>query len=251
MQNSNDIGFSPSFSCYSNHNTTSTAAAKVSREVKDFEFADINEEDFEFSVEFSGEKFSTEELALEGRILLPIFNTDLVSKDEVDHDDVIPLDALLPSDSDDTMSSTSSEAAEDLEDHVSSRTFCVSWRHRSSGPAHVKKSRSTGSEDSHSRRWKIKDILRRSNSSGNETMFFLCPKRVEASCKKGLVKSVEGPKAAVKSKTASPPSIHELFYVHKRGEQKGSKMKSYLPYKQDILGFKVHVKGDSNKKLPF
>ncbi|KAI3784729.1 hypothetical protein L1987_43834 [Smallanthus sonchifolius] len=258
----NDIGFSPSFNCYSGDNLTSTAAAKVSREIKqehasEFqEFSDIEEEDFEFSFEYSGEKFSSKDLAIEGRILLPIFNTDLVTKDDVDHDDssaIIPVEKMLPSDSDDTPSSSSSEA-EELE-NTSSGTFCVSWRKagaRSPAHSHIKKSRSTGSDESGSRRWKIKDILRRSNSLGKETVYFLCPKMVEASCKKRLAKSGEGPKATgLKSKTASSASIHELFYVQKLAEQKGGNMKSYLPYRQDILGFKVHINGNSNKKLPF
>ncbi|KAK9067290.1 hypothetical protein SSX86_014616 [Deinandra increscens subsp. villosa] len=250
----NDIGVSPSFSCYSNDNLTSTAAAKVSREAREeqfHEFSAINEEDFEFSFEYSGEQFSSEELAFEGRILLPIFNTDLVTKDDVDHDDssaVIPLEKMLPGDS--------SDESEELDDAAAaSGTFCVTWRKadvRSPVPDHIKKSRSTGSDESGSRRWKIKDILRRSNSAGKETVYFLCPKRVEASCKKGSVKSVVVPKGAGnKPKLASSPSIHELFYVQKRAEQKGGRVKSYLPYRQDILGFKVHVNGDANKKLPF
>lgn len=267
----NDIGFSPSFDCYSTDTLTSRAAAKVSREAIEEEaagfqeFSDTDEEDFEFSLEFSGEEFSSKALALEGRILLPIFNTDLVKKDEVNHavkgldrDDssiIIPLEKLLPSDSDDTLSSSSE--TEELDHDTSSGTFCVSWRKpeaRSASVDHMKKSRSTGSVESGSRRWKIKDILRRSNSLGKETVYFLCPKMVEASCGKGSVKSGEAPKVAGKTKkykTSSMSSVHELFYVQKKEQQRGDKMKSYLPYRQDLLGFKVHINGSANKKLPF
>ncbi|KAI3761932.1 hypothetical protein L1987_52355 [Smallanthus sonchifolius] len=249
----NDLGFSPSFNCYSSESLTSAAAARVSREVKqeqaaESEFSDIDEEDFEFSLEFSGEEFSAKELALSGRILLPIFNTDLVTKDEVDHDDpsvMIPLQNLLPGDGEESSEYSSSEVDE-LE-NTSSGTFCVSWRKSEVKSPIVTKSRSTGSDESGSRRWKIKDILRRSNSLGKETVFFLCPKRVESSCKKRAVKSADAPKVAGKLK----PSVHELFYVQKRAEQKGGKMKSYLPYRQDLLGFKVHINGNASKKLPF
>ncbi|KAI3670064.1 hypothetical protein L6452_41662 [Arctium lappa] len=264
----NDIAVSPSFNCYSDDSPTATAAAKVIREVvneqvDEFqEFSEVDEEDFEFSLEFAGEEFSAKELALAGRLLFPIFNSDLVTKDEVgrvvkevDHDQVvsdaiIPLHKLFVDDSDESRSSSSSEV-DDLEDR-SSGTFCVSWRKANAGsPTLEKKSRSTGS-GSGSRTWKIKDLLRRSNSTGSETVFFLCPKRVEASNRKRFGKSGEVRKVAGKSKTtASSPSFHELFYVQKRAEQKGEKMKSYLPYRQDLLGFSVKVNGTGNKKLPF
>lgn len=242
----NDIEFSPSFNCYSYDNDASKAAAKVSREFQ--EFNDIDEEDFEFSFEFSGEKLSTNELASEGRIVLPIFNTDLVTMDDVDVDhtassDVIPLANMLQNDSEETPPSFSLSEAEELED-TSSGTFCVSWRKaevKSGGPTLIKKSRSTGSEEIGSRKWRIKDIIRRSNSLGKETMYLLCPKKVEIARKT---------RPKLTGTLASSPSIHELFYVQKRAE-KGGKMKSYLPYKQDILGFKVHINANSNKKLPF
>ncbi|KVH92873.1 uncharacterized protein LOC112515623 [Cynara cardunculus var. scolymus] len=262
----NDITVSPSFNCYSSDSLTAKAAAKVSREVEqeridEFqEFSEVDEEDFEFSLEFAGEEFSAEELALAGRLLFPIFNSDLVTKDEVDRvvkevDDehdvdslIIPLHKLFVDDSDESRSSSSSSEVDDLEDRPSG-TFCVSWRKANAGsPTLAKKSRSTGSG---SRTWKIKDLLRRSNSTGSETVFFLCPKRVEASNRKRYGKSREVRKVTGKSKTASSPSFHELFYVQKRAEQKGEKMKSYLPYRQDLLGFSVKVNGSGNKKLPF
>ncbi|PWA49098.1 hypothetical protein CTI12_AA484880 [Artemisia annua] len=261
----NDIGFSPSFSCYSSDSLTSSAAAKVSREfmhqhAADLqELSDVEEEDFEFSLEFAGEEFSFEELALSGRVLLPIFDTDLVTKDDVESEVkeldsinssslIIPLEKMLISDTGDAMS-YSSEEAEQVED-ISTGTFCVTWR--SGAHAHIKKSKSTGSvSESGSRRWKVKDILRRSNSAGKETAFFLCPKRVEESNKKRAIKSAEAPKRDGKSKKGSSPSVHELFYVQKRAEQKGDKTRSYLPYRQAILGFQVQVNGNCNKKLPF
>jgi hypothetical protein len=264
-----DIGFAPSFNCYATDSLTSKAAAKVSREFQDDLLSDVEEEDFEFSLEFGGEKYSAKELALSGRILLPIFDTDLVTKDEVESevkeklDDktdsdslIIPLEKLLISETGDPVSYSSEEAEkaekEDDFEKRASKTFCVSWqkpRHH----AAIKKSRSTGSEsESGSRKWRITDILRRSNSAGKESVFFLCPQRVEASNKKRA--AVKGSKAGGKPKMmSSSPSVHELFYVQKREEQKGDKKRSYLPYRQAILGFQVQVNGNANgnRKLPF
>ncbi|GKA70292.1 hypothetical protein Tco_0776356 [Tanacetum coccineum] len=264
-----DIGFAPSFNCYASDSLTSKAAAKVSREFQD-ELSDVEEEDFEFSLEFAGEKYSAQELALSGRILLPIFDTDVVTKDEVESevkelDDktdsdslIIPLEKLLISETGDPVSYSSEEAEKaEKEDGIekrASKTFCVTWR-KPRNHAAIKKSRSTGSEsDSGSRKWRITDILRRSNSAGKESVFFLCPQRVEASNKKrAAVKSREGSNAGGKPKMRSSPSVHELFYVQKREEQKGDKKRSYLPYRQAILGFQVQVNGNANgnKKLPF
>lgn len=265
----NDIGFSPSFNCYASDSLTSKAAEKVRREFQD-ELSDVEEEDFEFSIEFAGEKYSTQELALSGRILLPIFDTDLVTKDEVESevkeklDDktdsdslIIPLEKLLISETGDPVSYSSEEAEkaekEDDFEKRASKTFCVSWR-KPRHHAAIKKSRSTGSEsESGSRKWRITDILRRSNSAGKESVFFLCPQRVEDSNKKRAIKSSEGSKAGGKPKMGSSPSVHELFYMQKREEQKGDKKRSYLPYRQAILGFQVQVNGNANgnRKLPF
>nr|XP_043618054.1 uncharacterized protein LOC122589796 [Erigeron canadensis] len=276
LSETNDISYSPSFSFYS---LTSATADRVSHEIKQEQYDEFDhdfnnyveeeqEDDFEFSLRFGGEEFSKKELALAGRILLPIFDTDLVTKDELDNHvvkdldhnkynnpstDIIPIDEMLTHDTDESLYSSSSSETDDLEDKVRG-TFCVSWRKPAemrSSPKynHIRKSKSTGSEPKNvSRKWKVSDILRRSNSDGKETLFFLCPKSVEASNKKRFAKSSEGPKVA---KTGSSPSVHELFYVHKRAEHKGDKMKSYLPYRKDILGFRVYVNGDGNKKLPF
>lgn len=269
MAEMDNIGFSPSFSCYSNDSLTSMAAAKVSCEAIEEEhaaefqeFSDCDEDGFEFSFDFSGEEYSPNELSLAGRIPFPIFNRDLTTMDEVVqvdreikevvHDDpsvIISLENLFLDHREDTPSSSSSEA-EELEDR-NSRTFCVSWRKAGGGlPAlgDCKKSKSTGSG---SKGWRIKDIFGRSNSAGKDMILFLCPKKIDASKQKRRVNSGEVRKVPGKSKTTSSQSVHELFYVQKKAEQKGDKMKSYLPYKKDLLGFFINVNGIWNKKLPF
>ncbi|KAI3768725.1 hypothetical protein L2E82_19555 [Cichorium intybus] len=262
-----DIGLSPSFNCYSNYSLTSMAAAKVSDEVIEEQaagfpkFSDGDEEDFEFSLDFTGDNYLPKELSLSGRILFPIFNRDLVTKDEVDrtveevvHEDssvIISLKKLFVGDGEGALSSSSSEAEElELEERPSG-TFCMSWRKadvRSPTLAECKKSSSTGSG---LRKWRIKDILCRSNSAGKEMVLFLCPKKVDALKQKRIVNSSEVRKVAGKSKTTSSKSVHELFYVQRKAEQKGDKMKSYLPYRKDLVGFFVNVNGLRNKKSPF
>nr|GEZ03379.1 hypothetical protein [Tanacetum cinerariifolium] len=221
----NDFGFSPSFSCYSSDSLTSSAAAKVSREFMQQhaaglqELSDVEEEDFEFSLEFTGEEFSFEEPALSGRVLLSIFDTDLVTKDEVETE------------------------VKEL-DNINSSSVIVPLTLEVPCPIPQKKRNKLKIYLLEHSVWKVKDILRRSNSAGNETAFFLCPKRVEESNKKHAIKSAEAPKRAGKSKTGSFPSVHELFYVQKRAEQKGDKARSFLPYRQAILGFQVQVNAE-------
>ncbi|KAI3688226.1 hypothetical protein L1987_81936 [Smallanthus sonchifolius] len=81
--------------------------------------------------------------------------------------------------------------------------------------AKSKKSSSTGSGSHGSRRWKIWSSRRRSNT--------------------------EDVAGKLKTTTSSSPSFHELFYVKRRAEQKGDKIKSFLPYNQDLLGFFVNI----------
>ncbi|KAI3811633.1 hypothetical protein L1987_21359 [Smallanthus sonchifolius] len=84
---------------------------------------------------------------------------------------------------------------------------------------------STGSTSHGSRRWKILSSRRRSNTE-------------EVAWKQ-------------KTTTSSSPSFHELFYLKRGAEQKGDKMKSFLPYKQDLLGFFVNINRIRNKKSLF
>ncbi|KAI3784728.1 hypothetical protein L1987_43833 [Smallanthus sonchifolius] len=103
--------------------------------------------------------------------------------------------------------------------------FCM-WRWKADVVfAKSKKSSSTGSGSHGSRRWKILSSRRRSNTE-----------------------EVTG---KLKTTTSSSPSFHELFYVQKRAEQKGDKMKTFLPCKQDLLGFFVNINRIRNKKFPF
>ncbi|GJY12148.1 reverse transcriptase domain-containing protein [Tanacetum coccineum] len=189
-----DIGFSPSFSCYSSDSVTSKAVAKVI-----------------------------------------IFNRDLdLVNDELDHEvnskeDKIsgPLRKLITDEQSESSSYTSSEADE-LE-NIPSGTFCV-WKPKtesgSSAPAMTKckKSSSTGSG---SKRWSICYLLKRSNSESNV-------KPIVLSSSKQKRNSGEVTRAVSRLKGQSP--VHEMFYVQRRAENEIVKRKSFLPYRQDLVG---------------
>nr|GFA13648.1 hypothetical protein [Tanacetum cinerariifolium] len=229
-----DIGFSPSFSCYSSDSVTSKAVAKVISEEEASRFHeldDVYENDFEFS--FEGD--SPRDIDTRIWTVYPVFNRDLdLVNDELDHevkskDDKVsgPLRKLFTHEQFDSSSYTSSEADE-LE-NIPSGTFCV-WRPKtesgSSSPAmsKCKKSSSTGSG---SKRWSIRYLLKRSNSESNvKPMVLLSSKQKRNSGE--VTRAVSGLKGQ------SP--VHEMFYVQRRAENEIVKRKSFLPYRQDLVG---------------
>jgi hypothetical protein len=46
-------------------------------------------------------------------------------------------------------------------------------------------------------------------------------------------------------------SAHELFYVQNRAWKEGEKRKSYLPYRQDLVGFFANVNAYGKTFPPF
>ncbi|GKB12589.1 reverse transcriptase domain-containing protein [Tanacetum coccineum] len=229
-----DIGFSPSFSCYSSDSVTSKAVAKVISEEEAprfHEIDDVYEDDFEFS--FEGDSPGDTDTRI--WTVYPVFNRDLdLVNDELDHEvnskeDKIsgPLRKLFIDEQFDSSSYTSSEADE-LE-NIPSGTFCV-WRPKtesgSSSPAMTKckKSSSTGSG---SKRWSIRYLLKRSNSESNVKPMVL-------SSSKQKRNSGEVTRAVSRLKGQSP--VHEMFYVQRRAENEIVKRKSFLPYRQDLVG---------------
>ncbi|KAI3748084.1 hypothetical protein L6452_10942 [Arctium lappa] len=261
MQNQgqiDDLGFCPSFNCYSSDSLASTAATKVSTQLMQEEqvarFHDVDEEDFEFSLVHGDEHVSAEHTASEGPVVFPLFNRDLLIKSEADREAVAKVDdeedacsaslgKLFINEREESASSSSSSEADESESEDTG-VFCA-WRPKmdigSSPLSKCKKSSSTGSG---SKRWRIRDLLRRSNSEGKEPMVLLTSKKVEIPKQKrssGEVSVVSG---------KSKPSIHELFYVQQRAKREGGKRKSYLPYRQGLVGFFTNVNGKGNK-FPF
>lgn len=204
------------------------------------------DDDFEFSLVSEDKEFSAEEFAYDGQIgsFFPVFNRDLLRRNDGDDRPLgtkinVPLGKLLFGDDDgDNPGSCSSSEAEELE-NIPAGTYCV-WRPKAAdqpSPSRCKKSRSTGST---SKRWKFSDLLRRSNSEGKDSFVFLTPKNREEKVavevpKKGKGKGVDGAGSKPLARSA-----HEALYVRNRTIREGDKKKSYLPYRQDLLGFFVN-----------
>ncbi|KAK6117994.1 hypothetical protein DH2020_048262 [Rehmannia glutinosa] len=129
-----------------------------------------------------------------------------------------------------TSSSSSSEADDEL-DGVPAETYCV-WRPKEDAAAdgRCKKSSSTGSI---SKRWKFRDLLHRSHSDGGKDRFvFLGPSN--SGRRKENDEKVKTPAGAGKVKTLSPaPPPYN--------RDGGEKRRSYLPYRQDLVGLFANV----------
>ncbi|MFS7970556.1 hypothetical protein Hanom_Chr09g00822361 [Helianthus anomalus] len=221
-----DLGFCLSFSCYfSDNNLIASAAAKVISELKQgqaaqfYEFSDVDEPEFEFSPDRSNERVSGKQIDDFGFI----FSVENGAVEETG-DAASPVSVQLHKSSVKSYSSSSFsylEADEDECDSKPSGMFCF---------AKCKKSCSTGGSGSHGmRRWRILKSFRWSNNEGEDAV------KVSGKLKK--------------TRSSASLSFHEMFYVQKRAEQKGDKMKLFLPYKQDLLGFFVSINRFGNKKL--
>jgi len=135
----------------------------------------------------------------------------------------------------------SSEVEDDL-DSVPAESYCF-WTPKSSpiaSPIKCKKSNSTGSSsNSSSSRWKFLSLLRRSKSDGKESLNLLTPAKKEDLKKLSSgEKNITGKKIpATKKKTPATVSAMEVFYRRK----KEMRVKSYLPYKKELIGFSANI----------
>ncbi|PWA39390.1 hypothetical protein CTI12_AA554460 [Artemisia annua] len=124
-------------------------------------------------------------------------------------------------------SSSSSEEANEM-DNIPSGRYCV-WRPKlnsgSSSPqmTKCKKSSSTGSG---SKRWSIRYLFKRSNSECN----------VESMALLNSNKNVDSPKHKITGRLKVQSPVHEQFYVQRRAENESVKRKSFLPYRQNLVG---------------
>ncbi|XP_064955743.1 uncharacterized protein LOC135607676 [Musa acuminata AAA Group] len=144
-------------------------------------------------------------------------------------------------------SSSSSLAADELAG-VPPGTYCV-WAPRSAAltPTRCKKSRSTGSS---SLRWRLRDlVVGRSHSDGKEKFVFLAAgedndKEKESRCR--VTKTEEtgkGKEDKAKGKRGEATEVdiataHRIYYGRRGGARR-----SFLPYKQDLLGYFANVNG--------
>lgn len=275
MNQTQDQSFScPTFSSYSSDNLAEIAVRVTG------EFNNVNpssfpeaeelldeEDDFEFSF-----VSDAPDIFYDGQIkpIFPIFNRDPeVANEEIrDHrssdasassEIMIPLKDLLIRDREQPSILAASSSEEQDVANVPPGTYCV-WRPKvkESSPKLCNKSSSTGSTTS-SKRWKFLDLLRRSNSEGNDSYVFLTPKKsdkIERPRSRRASEEVVGENAGkLKSKgtavVAASPSAHETFYVRSRAIKEGDKKKSYLPYRQVLVGFFANVNGLSRTYPPF
>lgn len=300
-----ELSVCPSFNSYSSDKLVDVAA-KVTREFDhrdhDGEEAFEENEEFEF---VSVRKAEDHVVVLDGQIgpVFPVFNRDLLSdqnptksqqitdgqdlKNREEDEDVrclrIPLKKLFSEEHDPTSYSSSSSEVDELEG-VPPGTYCVWTPHSNSppkaiasaaSPSQCKKSNSTGtttssntksSSSSSSKRWRLMNLLRRSNSEGKDSFVFLTPKNKEEeisnsnnsfeeensnsnSNSKEMKKVVVVKKKKKKEKEQTVSSAHEVFYGRKRESMERDKRKTYLPYRKDLVGFWASV-GSLGRTFP-
>lgn len=265
QEDSWELSVCPSFNSYSSDNLAEVAAKVVDGEDGRHRGEELDDE-FEF---VSVSRAADELVVIDGQIgpvfpVFPVFNRDLLSTSRLQGagDDRegrslrVPLKKLFVEERDPTtsFSSSSSDGEGDLEG-VPPGTYCV-WTPNNNNsakasPSRCKKSNSTGTKttgsSSSSKRWRLSSFLRRSNSEGKDSFVFLTPKKEEIRPEKAVVKNRELGSKATKVKTVS--SAHEAFYARNRAMKEGDKRRTYLPYRQDLVGFWANV-GALGKSFP-
>lgn len=247
-----DVYACPSFNSYSS-DRLADIAVKIAAEKSGDDVEDDG--DFEFSLVRDETEFSAEEFVYDGQLgpIFPVFNRDLLLNDAGKHGAAggderfessiqVPLSKLFLGDRDgDNPPSCSSSEADELE-NIPAGSYCV-WRPKVAdqpSPIRCNKSKSTGSA---SKRWKFRDLLRRSNSDGKESLVFLTPRNREEKSPTEIPRKLKGKgnSAAGTSTAVAARSAHEALYVRNRAMNEVYKKKSYLPYRQDLVGFFVNV----------
>lgn len=246
-----DVCICPSFNSYSSDRLREIAVRVAGDRPRDTDDTG-GDEDFEFALLSENKEVSAAEFLYEGPVF-PVFNRDLIESagelstsgggsEQPQSSNLIPLSKLF-AEEDEFLPSSSSSEADELE-NVPAGTYCV-WRPRAAPPPlpnQCEKSKSTGSA---SKRWKIRDLLRRSKSDGKESFVFLTSKQREENSEKSILRAPEKRrgKGSHPAAAAPPPSAHEAFYVRNRALKEGDKRKSYLPYRKDLVGFFANVSG--------
>ncbi|XAR50179.1 hypothetical protein NMG60_11004435 [Bertholletia excelsa] len=238
------------------------------KEAKDSEEEDDEDFEFPFLSREPATAISADDIFFNGQIrpIYPVFNRDLLfsgvdcGNDKVNFDFGsskpaapssirLPLSKLFSEDRDPP--SCSSSEADEL-DGVAAGTYCV-WTPKTTSaatetPGRCKKSNSTGS----SKRWKFRDLLRRSNSDGKDAFVFLAPHHGNAKKKDDDSTSEIKSAGTGKSKIADGAEFRPVSSAKNRTPAKeGDKRRSYLPYRQDLVGLFANVNGLSRNLHPF
>lgn len=221
------------------------------------------EEEFSFAcANPDGSPICADDVFQNGEIrpVFPIFNRDLLFAD-ADDGDRPPLRKFFVDEAYNRPSSSASES-EEL-DGVPEGTYCE-WSGKAASSC--KKSNSTG----FSRLWRFRDLVHRSSSDGKDAFVFLNPnnnstrtttrpsneavKKTEKAEEERKKSSSSVKVTAVKGKAKgreTTSSAHEKHYVTNRAKKEEDKRRSYLPYRQDLVGFFTSVNGLSRNVHPF
>ncbi|ESQ32679.1 hypothetical protein EUTSA_v10004779mg [Eutrema salsugineum] len=251
--------FSPSFSTYSGDRL-----AEIAERVSHDYYKDKGDEEFEFAILQSDRDASSS--SGDGGLVFPVFDQNLVSAVEPDSVSpeavVTPLKDLFLRERNDqeqqpqqAYSSSSDDEEEDEDedelDAIPSEIYCPWTPERSaaemSPSGGCRKSKSTGSSSTSSwskRRWRIRDLLKRSNSDGKQSLKFLNPSSINESSKNKET-------TTVKKKEKEKVSAHEKFYLRNKAIKEEDKRKSYLPYKQDLVGLFSNINRYGKAFPPF
>ncbi|XP_019086510.1 PREDICTED: uncharacterized protein LOC109126960 [Camelina sativa] len=150
----------------------------------------------------------------------PVFNQNVIGKDE---SPLLPMATVTTQLRDlflheDQSFSSSSSSSDEEEVHVTSseKSLKRGWR----------KSSSTGASSSTS--WRISDLLKRSYSEGKQSL--------------KLLNSNSRNRDESTKKKEKKVCAHEKFYLRNKAKKNEDKRKSYLPYKQHVVGFFFTVK---------
>ncbi|GAB2269848.1 hypothetical protein Dimus_004767 [Dionaea muscipula] len=230
-----------------------------------------DDSDFEFAVVTRDDEspISADDIFYNGQIrpIFPLFNTDLIygsaswmnpadcggggeEEGAVEAARVpdpttairIPLKKLLIQEREGAATASCSSSEADELEGVPPGTYCV-WTPKNKDQEMIlrKKSNSTGS----SKRWKFRELLRRSISDGKETFVFLTPRESRmnstANAKKATATTTvtEGRRSG-DGKVGSD-KVAKAHYSGSRATRESDPKKSYLPYRQDLIGFFANV----------
>ncbi|KAG6401667.1 hypothetical protein SASPL_138531 [Salvia splendens] len=237
--------------------TNSNYVEYVEGENRDEDASDDDDEEFEFSFVTRDSELpspiSADDIFHNGQIrpVYPVFNRDLYLQSlrenglEKGEKVRLPLKNLFSEERETAMtmkttSSCSSSDADEL-DGVSEDLYCV-WRPTAEG--RCKKSSSAGSN---SKRWKfkVKDLLlNRSHSEGsNEDFVILSGRKKQNEQGRGKLAPVSGGKTKSEAAPPLPPPPPPVYG--------GVKRRSYLPYRQDLVGIFPGVNGLGRTLQPF
>ncbi|KAJ8773805.1 hypothetical protein K2173_008268 [Erythroxylum novogranatense] len=202
---------------------------------------DDDEEDFTFITNPDGSPISADDIFQNGQIrpVFPLFNQNILFYDDNSGSFAKlrpPFKKVFVEKRERASSSSSSSGTDDPEG-----PYCE-WKGKAIEASReaCKKSNSTG----FSKLWRFRDLGLRSNSDGKDAFIFLNHPntKTEDRNKKNTAKS-SGSKV-----TASAAERH---YVASRKMKQENKRKSYLPYRQGIVGIFTNMNGISRDVHPF